>query len=129
MDASPSEKIIVFDSYDTTIGANLAKTKLDAYGVPCFLTEENLTSLYPVRMGIFPGVRLHIFERDLEEVKTILEHQPEESCIKCPHCGSVQFENQSALDKIKDSAILLMSMILPVEHTDYHCKNCGKGFD
>lgn len=130
MDAAPSEKIIVFESYDTTVAANLAKTKLDAYGIPCFLTEENLTNLYPVRMGIFPGVRLHIFERDLEEARQILDQQPEVNSIKCPHCGAVQFENQqSAIDKIKDSAMYLVSMILPVEYTEYRCKNCGKGFD
>ena len=52
--------------------ANLAKTKLDAYGIPCFLTEENFTNLYPIRNAIFPGVRLHIFEIDQERVKEIL---------------------------------------------------------
>jgi hypothetical protein len=30
------EKIIVFNAYDTVVEANLAKTKLDAYGVPRF---------------------------------------------------------------------------------------------
>ena len=67
MDNSPAEKIIVFESYDTVMTANLAKTKLDAYGIPCFLTEENFTSWYPFRNNIFPGVRLHIFEKDIEE--------------------------------------------------------------
>jgi hypothetical protein len=49
-----SEKIIVFQAFDTVMQANLAKTKLDAYGIPCFLTEENFTALYPLRKGIFP---------------------------------------------------------------------------
>ncbi|MBS1951755.1 MAG: hypothetical protein OJF59_001594 [Cytophagales bacterium] len=66
------DKIIVFESYSTVVEANLAKTKLDAYGIPCFLTDENLTSLYPLRIGIFPGVRLHIFREDAGRVKEIL---------------------------------------------------------
>ena len=66
------EKIIIYESYDTVMQANLAKTKLDAYGIPCFLTEENFTSLYPFRNGIFPGVRLHVFEKDRERVKEVL---------------------------------------------------------
>jgi hypothetical protein len=66
------EKIIIYTSFDNVIAANIAKTKLDAYGVPCFLTEENFTSLYPLRNDIFPGVRLHIFERDFEQAKDIL---------------------------------------------------------
>lgn len=130
MDDLPSEKIIVFESYDTTVAANLAKTKLDAYGIPCFLTEENLTNLYPVRMGIFPGVRLHIFEGDIDEVKTILEHQPEDSFIKCPHCGSVHWESDhSVWNRISASAMLLIGMILPFTPKEYRCKNCGKDFD
>ena len=69
------EKIVVFDSYNTGVEANLVKTKLDAYGIPCFLSEENFTSLLPIRNDLFPGVRLHIFERDRERVKEILAEE------------------------------------------------------
>ena len=69
----PEEKIIIFRAYDTVVEANLARTKLDAHGIPCFLTDENLTNLYPIRNAIFPGVRLHIFEKDYEEVNSLLE--------------------------------------------------------
>jgi hypothetical protein len=68
----PLEHITVFDSYDSVIMANLVKTKLDAYGVPCFLTGEHFVSLYPIRNDIFPGVRLYIFERDRDRVKEVL---------------------------------------------------------
>jgi len=67
------DKIIIYASYDTVILANLAKTKLDAYGIPCFLTEEHFTSLYPIRNEIFPGVRLHIFEKDRDQVDEVLK--------------------------------------------------------
>jgi Putative prokaryotic signal transducing protein len=70
-----AEKIIIYASFDNVIAANIAKTKLDAYGIPCFLTEENLTNLYPLRNDIFPGVRLHIFENDREQAKNILEEE------------------------------------------------------
>jgi Putative prokaryotic signal transducing protein len=66
------EKIIIYTAFDNVIAANIAKTKLDAYGIPCFLTEENFTGLYPLRNDIFPGVRLHIFEQDSERVKELL---------------------------------------------------------
>lgn len=66
------EKIILYRSFDTAIEANLAKTKLDAYGIPCFLTEENFTNLYPIRNEIFPGVRLHLFEKDKERADEVL---------------------------------------------------------
>lgn len=74
MDES-EDKIIVYSSYDTVVLANLAKTKLDAYGVPCFLSGENFTSLIPVRNDLMTGVRLHVFEKDREKVKEILEEE------------------------------------------------------
>lgn len=69
------EKIIVFEAYDTVVQANLAKTKLDAYGIPCFLTDENFINLYPIRNDIFPGVRLYIFERDLNHAKEVMKEE------------------------------------------------------
>jgi hypothetical protein len=67
------EKIIIYTAYDNVVMANLAKTKLDAYGIPCFLTEENFTNLYPLQNQIFPGVRLHVFEKDRERVAEVLK--------------------------------------------------------
>jgi hypothetical protein len=77
MDKSESEKIIIYTAFDNVIAANIAKTKLDAYDIPCFLTEENFTGLYPLKNDLFPGVRLHIFEYDATEVKKILEEHSE----------------------------------------------------
>ena len=69
------DKIVVFAVYGSVIEANIIKTKLDAYGIPCFLTDENISSLYPLPANSFSGARLHVFERDVEEVKAIiLEH-------------------------------------------------------
>jgi hypothetical protein len=69
------EKVIVYSSYDTAIEASLVKTKLDAYGIPCFLSNENFAGLYPITNIVYPGVRLHIFENDIERVKEILTEE------------------------------------------------------
>lgn len=67
-----ADKIVVFQGFDTAIEANLAKTKLDAYGIPCFLSGEAFMNVYPIRNELFPGVRLHIFENDRPRVLEIL---------------------------------------------------------
>jgi hypothetical protein len=86
------EKIVVFKAYDTVMQANLAKTKLDAYGIPCFLTDENFVGLYPIRNEVFPGVRLHIFEIDFDLVtETLVETSLERSC---PYCQSTNIERE-----------------------------------
>jgi len=75
MEGEEKDKIIVFKGFDTGVEANLAKTKLDAYGIPCFLSGEDSMNIYPIRNDIFPGVRLHIFENDKSRVIEILEAQ------------------------------------------------------
>jgi hypothetical protein len=63
---------LVHSTYHSPIEANLAKTKLDAYGVPCLLGDEHLASLYPLAYFAATRVRLHIFEDDRPRVDEIL---------------------------------------------------------
>lgn len=125
------EKIIVFESYETTLKANLAKTKLDAYGIPCFLTDENFNSLYPFQNELIPGVRLHIFERDKERVKEILEETAilEPDVLLCPVCGSTQIKenfNEPGLMKELTQSVLTGLFLAPKK--EYTCQTCGCNF-
>ena len=67
-----SDEIIVFKRFENAFMANVAKTKLDAYGVPCFLTDENLANLYPFQNFLAMSVRLHLFAKDVEWAKSVL---------------------------------------------------------
>lgn len=121
-------KIVVFDSYDTVMSANLVKTKLDAYGVPCFLTDEHFVSMIPIRNDLFPGVRLYIFEKDLDQVKEILVE--EHARQRCPSCRSTHIVFEPSR-KGKITPILtsiLFGLFLPVKRV-YICENCEKEFD
>ena len=131
------EKIIVFDSYDNVIMANIVKTKLDAYGIPCFLTNENFTGLYPIRNNIFPGARLHIFEKDLTTVRELLaEEQPSRprKVFQCPRCLSrnVVFEEREEgyLGRLFVSVFRFLMAMNPLPRTkNYHCTDCGMKFN
>lgn len=72
--SEPAERddIIVFETFDTVIAANIIKTKLDAYGVPCFITEEHFTNLYPTHTLFTNGVRLHVFKKDEARAREIM---------------------------------------------------------
>jgi len=126
------DKIIVFDSYDTVMAANLVKTKLDAYGIPCFLSDEHFVGLYPFRNELFPGVRLHIFEKDRERVMEILVEQntSERESIHCPHCGSKNITVQPDKKGILNSVItsVLLGMFLNPKKV-HRCEDCLKEFD
>ena len=62
------DEIIVFKRFANAIDANIVKTKLDANGIPCFLSDENLANLNFLAIG----VRLHLFSKDVEWAKSVL---------------------------------------------------------
>ena len=125
------DEIIVLRKFGNQIEANIVKTKLDAFDIPCFLTEENLTQLTtPLLSG---GIRLHIFAADQERAIEILEKinvakMDEDSIMQCPHCHS-----KKILGNHKDSIHTRMSKAI----TDtllglskpYYCLDCGEEFD
>lgn len=131
MDES-EDKIIVFESYDTVMSANLVKTKLDAYGIPCFLSDEHFVGLYPIRNELFPGVRLHIFEKDLEKVKEIVNDQDtiETEILHCPYCHSQHITPKPAKKGFMPEimASLRAGLFLHPQLV-YHCQDCQREFD
>ena len=57
------------------MAANLAKTKLDAYGIPCFLTNETISSLYPLPFMKGMEVCLYIFAADRDRVHELMQQE------------------------------------------------------
>jgi hypothetical protein len=125
-----AEKIIVYASYDTIMQANLVKTKLDAYAIPCFLSEENFNALYPFSTQPFSGVRLHIFENDIDRVKVVLEelHLFIEETF-CPQCqsGKISIVNTQKPDNWRLSTVILY-LISPNKKV-YQCQDCHHEWD
>ncbi len=70
-----TDPIVILETYSTPAMAGLAKTKLDAYGIPCFLSGETVGALYPFTVDSFSGVRLQVFERDVKRAREILEEK------------------------------------------------------
>jgi hypothetical protein len=89
-------RIVVFQQFNNAIEANIVKAKLHAYGIPCFLTEENLANLYPGQQHAFFQVRLHLFETDVSEARQIVGEAnfviDDGTTIVCPQCQSRSIE-------------------------------------
>ncbi len=122
-----SDRIVVYREFDNAIQANIIKTKLDAFDIPCFLTEENLANLYPAQPVLSIGVRLHVFQNDIDQVNTILEEQNlsvSEGSVMCPKCGSNHIENSGKIiNMIRNAFSFLIN--LPEQQT---CLRCGNEF-
>ncbi len=122
------EKIVVFHRFDNLIAANIVKTKLDAYGIPCFLSEENLTALTtPFLSG---GIRLHIFEQDRDRamelmIQETVEVAEEDDLISCPTCKSRKILNMSST-RFEPSQVVKFILQLTKRH---YCLECETEFD
>jgi len=130
------DEIIVYRQFDTAIEANIIKTKLDAFGVPCFLTEENLVNLYPGQ-PIFPfRVRLHIFAKDFDRAEQILAEESlsieDDSVTRCPKCQSKsierEFPKKLSATFLGELNVLFLGIFFPEKKIN-HCRNCNFEFD
>jgi hypothetical protein len=131
-----NEEIIVFRKFDSAIEASIIKTKLDAYDIPCFLTEENLANLYPGQNLMMFSVRLHLFAKDEECARKILSEANmslnDESTTTCPSCLSNKIErdfprrfNDSFTTALKAS---VFGIFFPKQKV-YRCIDCECEFD
>lgn len=124
------DDIIVFRHYDTVIVANIAKTKLDAFDIPCFLTEENMSNLYPGQPFMAFKVRLHIFAKDEERAFEILNEIPEvdpEMASKCPQCRSMRIVRDFPKQSSESLTFLFFGVLFPGRKVS-HCLDCDHEF-
>ncbi|TVT40259.1 DUF2007 domain-containing protein [Hymenobacter setariae] len=139
--SSRQENIIVLDSYYEPVAAHLARTKLEAAGIPCFLTNENLVSLNRMYSPVAGGVRLHVYQRDAAQATEVLRElpvmqavagglaEPTKQAVTCPRCGShdVAFDVPA---EPANAASWLATLLARLRHyfaqgQTHHCFNCG----
>jgi hypothetical protein len=125
------DDIIVFQHFDSAIDANIAKTKLDAYGIPCFLTEENMAGLYPGQSFNAFKIRLHLFATDRERASSVLMNQDSaltnETSTVCPRCQSDKITREFP-KKVADQLVYVFFGIFFPHKKVNHCLDCGLEF-
>ncbi len=131
------DEIVVFRQFETTIEANIVKSKLDAFDIPCFLTEENMTNLYPGASSLMNfSVRLHLFARDVARAREVLEethlHSGDDNIVRCPKCNSTRLERDfpRKMSTTFTSALNVMffGVFFP-EKKIYRCLACDTEFN
>ncbi|MFD1873779.1 DUF2007 domain-containing protein [Hymenobacter bucti] len=142
--SSRQENIIVLDSYYEPLAAHMARTKLEAAGIPCFLTNENLVSLNRMYSPVAGGVRLHVYQRDAAQATEVLRELPlmqavpgglagpaqqPHSATTCPRCGSADVTTEAPAEPV-NAASWLPTLLARLRHyfaqgQTHHCFNCG----
>lgn len=123
--------IVVLKYYDDAIDANIAKTKLDAYGVPCFLTEENMAGLYPGQSLYVFKIRLHLFASDRDRALQILGGESlsihSDAGPSCPACHSTKITREFPKKSGDTLVYLIFGVFMPHKKVNL-CLHCGCEF-
>lgn len=135
------DRIVTFESYSDTMLAEIIKGRLEANGIECFIADENTIGANPLFNNAIGGVKIKVFERDVEKCKAILaqddelkaDELTEEQTETCPYCNSTNvkygpmiFPKTSWLSSFRN----WFSVNLPFyARQSWHCFNCGKNFN
>ncbi|MDR0420589.1 MAG: DUF2007 domain-containing protein [Prevotellaceae bacterium] len=130
-----SDTFVIIAKFTASAEANLAKSKLDAAGIQCFIDNENY--LYSRPVGY---VNLQVWEKDKEQALTILDltatpddetEETNDITVICPYCKS---HNVSyGINRDKTNAFFVTGMFflqsLPFyKKKIYYCNACQKHF-
>ena len=74
---SKEDNIVTFEAFYDPMLAEIIRAKLEANGIPCFLADENMGTIYPAYNQGGGGIKLKVFEHDLKKCKEILADNTE----------------------------------------------------
>lgn len=142
------DKIVVYQSYIDPLKANIVKGLLDSYGIECFLTDENMSTLYSQYSPAIGGVKLNVFEKDIDSINSLISAEninsetgfsDEEEVIGpiCPKCNSANVGYSGSVKRkfglwsaVIFSLISIFAMIsYPFyQRKTFHCFDCEHEF-
>jgi hypothetical protein len=139
------DKIITFESYYDPMLAHIIRTRLEANGISCFIADENTLGANAFHNPTIGGIKIKIFERDLERCREILAtegdlHEQDHfeidnannTYVVCPYCASTNVSN-IAEEKDKGEWPVLTSIINLVSpfnaQMNWRCNNCHREFE
>lgn len=136
------DKIITFESYTDPMLAEIILGRLQASGIDCFIADGNTVGGNPIFNNALGGVKIKIFERDMEKCRQILvetqdlqleELPPEDQEETCPYCNSTNVRYGAATERKTSWLGKLISFLLATypayANKTWHCFNCGKDFE
>jgi len=121
-------ELVELKTYDSSILANIAKSKLNACGIESFIFNENISSILPFYYNLLGrGVRLMVLEDDFERAKSLLMPSVDG---KCPNCGSIRIKRTDKKISSKLKLVFLALLIGPIGNllNDFQCEDCGHNF-
>jgi hypothetical protein len=126
--------------------AHIIRTKLEDNGIPCFIADDNIISANPIYNNAVGGIKLKIFEHDLERCREILAEvatcmnktilrltRKPTTAVVCPYCASTNVRYGPATERRTHWFTALLFVLLSAfplyARKSWHCFNCRRDFD
>jgi len=114
--------------------AVIVKSILDAEGIVCVLSDENLVRMDWFWSNLLGGVKLWVRQQDLENAKELINQNPPEdfdvegvgafSQPHCPRCQSIDISFRE-LNKRVAFVSAYLGLPIPLERRGWKCHACG----
>jgi hypothetical protein len=138
-----ADKIVVYQTFTDPNEAHIVKGLLDSYGIECFLSDENIVTLNALYSNAVGGVKLNVFEKDVDRIESILksENAPNEAAVSngkesgemsCPKCHSTNVSYGGSIKRkfgVFEILIAFLLMIYPFTmRKAFYCFDCNHEF-
>jgi hypothetical protein len=136
-DAPPAtlRKLVTIRRYRDLSEAIVARSLLEAAGIPVFLRDENLVRLEWQISNFIGGIRLQVEDTNEYAATEILD-QPSPDTIpfgeedefeqpRCPRCGSLDIRFEGAARGAALASLYVASLPLPLGRPSWRCDACG----
>lgn len=129
--------LITIARYSLPYEAHLAKSRLDAEGIPAFVADEHTIGMQWLYSNALGGVRLQVPEPWAEEARCILAEDREQPLMEsqgedrpsCPRCGSEDTEIHQRGRRWAFLVFLGLDFpLFPVRNV-IRCHHCGEESD
>jgi hypothetical protein len=129
-----SKNWITVASFSQPFDAHLARTRLEADGIMCVVSDEYLVRVDWLLSNAIGGVKLMVPAWEADRAKEILRPRPrlvvvadadsteEMICPRC-HCDDVYCTRYSP--RLAALFVLLFGFLLPWRYLRWSCKQCG----
>jgi len=136
------DKIVTLESYYDPMLAEIIRARLEANGISCYIADSMTIGVNPIYNNAVGGVKIKVFEHDVEKCREILARQEElelddepvaETVVSCPYCGSANVRYGPATEVKADWLVTCLSALFAVypfyANKSWHCFNCQKDFE
>jgi hypothetical protein len=132
----PMTDFVTIATFDNYISANLAKQKLEAHDIACYLADEYTVVMQWTLSNAVGGIKLRVLKEDEHKAIAVLNEIPEpvpadylvegDGNLVCPNCGS----NNTVEDNYNQTATgiswLILGFPLPIgTRRSGRCFYCG----